>query len=122
MDKKDIEIIVTKGSGPGGQHRNKVETCVTVIHKPTGLQIKCQETRSKIKNIEIAKKKLEEKIKTHQDRQAQEAKNEKRKELIKNQKVIRTYNYTKNEVHDHRTKVKHDLKKFMKGDIDESKH
>lgn len=118
MDNKDLEIKVTKGSGPGGQHKNKVETCVIVIHKPTGIQVKCQETRSKLKNIEIAKKKLEEKLEKQQQNQIQEAKNERRKELIKNQKVVRTYNYVRNEVHDHRTKTKHDLKKFMRGEID----
>lgn len=118
MEDKDLDIRITRGSGPGGQHKNKVETCVIITHIPTGLQEKCQETRSKIKNIEIAKEKLQIKLNKLQEKKAQEAKNERRKELIKNQKVVRTYNYVRNEVYDHRTKTKHDLKKFMKGEIE----
>jgi len=118
MNEKDLHIRITRGHGNGGQHRNKVETCVIITHIPTGLQEKCQDTRSKIKNIELAKERLEQKIKRFEDKKLQETKNEKRKDLIKNQKVIRTYNYSRNEVYDHRTKTKHDLKKFMKGDID----
>ena len=55
---KDFKIKVTKGTGPGGQHKNKTESCVTITHIPTGLKEKCQETRSKIRNIEIAKQRL----------------------------------------------------------------
>jgi protein subunit release factor B len=45
MEKKDLKISYTRGSGPGGQHKNKVETCVTVTHLPTGLSERCQDTR-----------------------------------------------------------------------------
>jgi len=117
LNNKDIEIRITKGSGPGGQHKNKVETCVIITHLPTGLKEKCQDSRSQLKNIELAKERLEEKIKRFEDKKIQEIKNEKRKELIKNQQVIRTYNYSRNEVYDHRTKQRIDLKKFMKGEI-----
>ena len=118
MNNKDLHIIYTKGSGPGGQHRNKVETCVVITHVPTGLQERCQDTRSKSRNLKIAKERLEKKIREQEIKKLQEIKNEKRKELIKNQRVIRTYNYCKNEVYDHRAKTKHDLKVFMKGEID----
>lgn len=115
---KEFDIRVTKGSGPGGQHKNKVETCVTVTHIPTGLKVTCQETRSKNRNLKIAKRKLTEKIKAEENKKIQETKSKRRKELIENAKVIRTYNYNTNTVYDHRTKTKHDLKKFMKGEID----
>ena len=117
MNEKDLHIIYTKGSGPGGQHKNKVETCVVITHIPTGLQERCQDTRSKIKNTELAKQRLNKKIISTQEKQLQETKNNKRIELIKNQKVVRTYNYNRNEVYDHRTKSKHDLKRFLKGEL-----
>lgn len=115
---KDFNIRVTRGHGPGGQHKNKVETCVIVTHVPTGLQEKCQDTRYKSRNLKIAKERLDKKIVQKYREQIQEAKNKRRKELIRNHSVIRTYDYNKNEVRDHRTRVKHDLRKFMKGEID----
>lgn len=115
---KDFDIKFTKGSGPGGQHKNKVETCVVITHIPTGLQEKCQDTRSKVRNLKIAKERLENKIAENEKKKVKEIKSKKRKELIQNQKVIRTYNYNRNEVYDHRTKTKHDLKKFMNGEIE----
>jgi len=118
MEDKDLDIRITRGSGPGGQHKNKVETCVIITHIPTGLQEKCQDSRSKIKNIETAKERLAEKIKRLETQKINEAKNKRRLDLIKNQKVVRTYNYVRNEVYDHRTKTRHDLRKFMKGDLE----
>jgi len=122
MDDKDLHIRYTKGTGPGGQHKNKVETCVIVTHIPTGFQVRCQDTRSKIKNLEIAKERLEEKIKREEEKILQDKKNSRRKHLIKNPKVVRTYNYARNEVYDHRTGKKYNLKKFMDGKIDLSEN
>ena len=118
MEHKDLKIIYTRGSGPGGQHKNKVETCVVVTHVPTGLQERCQDTRSRERNLNLAKERLEKKIQLQEDQRVQELKNERRIELIKTQQVVRTYNYSRNEVYDNRTKTRHDLKKFMKGEID----
>ena len=118
MESKEFDIRITRGSGPGGQHKNKVETCVIITHLPTGLQEKCQDTRSKIKNIEITKERIIAKVNRLQQQKINEAKNDRRRELIKTQKVVRTYNFVRNEVYDHRTKTKHDLKKFMRGEID----
>ena len=118
MDSKEFDIRITRGSGPGGQHKNKVETCVIITHLPTGLQEKCQDTRSKLKNIELAKERLLAKIEKYEQNKINEARNNRRLELIKNQRVIRTYNYVRNEVYDHRTKTRHDLRKFMKSEIE----
>ena len=118
MDNKDLHIVYTKGSGPGGQHKNKVETCVVVTHVPTGLSERCQEARSKIRNLKIAKERLAKKIIEFENNKIQEKKKETWIKRIQNRKVIRTYNYNRNEIYDHRTKVKHDLKKFIRGEID----
>ena len=115
---KEFEIRYTRGSGPGGQHRNKVETCVIITHIPTGLQEKCEDTRYKNRNLQIAKKRLGAKIKEHETRLIREKTNAIRKELIQNNKTVKTYNYQRNTVYDHRTKVKADLKKVMNGELD----
>ncbi|GAG81670.1 unnamed protein product, partial [marine sediment metagenome] len=53
MKDKDFKITCTRGSGPGGQHRNKVESCVIVKHIPTGLQEKCEDTPNQNRNKNI---------------------------------------------------------------------
>lgn len=103
MNKNDFKIVVTKGSGPGGQNRNKVETCVTITHTPTGLQEKCEETRSKIKNQELAMKRLLDKIKQKEEKEKKEKFNEQRNKVIEEAGRVRTYNEQRNEVVDHRT-------------------
>ena len=47
---KQCEIAFGRGSGPGGQHRNKVETYVTITHSPTGITASAGERRSQIQN------------------------------------------------------------------------
>ena len=50
----DLEWATTRGSGPGGQHRNKVETCVQLRYRPTGLMVRCESERSQKQNKEGA--------------------------------------------------------------------
>ena len=51
---KDFEVRVARGSGPGGQNRNKVETAVTATHLRTGLQSHCESERSQQQNLDRA--------------------------------------------------------------------
>ena len=62
IDLKDITVQVYKASGAGGQHRNKVETAIRVIHRPTGIIVTASETKSKAQNKKRALEKLEEKL------------------------------------------------------------
>jgi protein subunit release factor A len=117
IDKKIFKVDVTKGTGAGGQHKNKVETCAVVTHIPSGLQEKCEETRSKIKNIETAYKRLVKRLQKIALAKKMEELNEKRREAIKSNGVIRTYNYKQNTVKDHRTGETANLKKVMDGNL-----
>ena len=118
MNKKDFEIQYTRGSGPGGQHRNKVETCVTIIHLPTGFREKCEDTRSKLKNKEIAMERLVARVKELEKNKKLEKQNELRKKIMEDKKAVRTYNFPRNEVVDTRTGKRANLKKVLDGDLD----
>jgi peptide chain release factor 1 len=113
----DFDIRVTKGSGPGGQHRNKVETCVIVTHIPTGITERCQDSRSQWQNKQLAKEKVMQRVERLKEQEKHTKQNEIRKKLIQNPKIIRTYSYLRNEVIDHRTKKHYDLNKFMDGKV-----
>ena len=56
---KDITEQAYRASGPGGQHRNKVETAIRLIHNPTGLIVTASDSRSKAQNKKRALAKLQ---------------------------------------------------------------
>jgi ribosome-associated protein len=59
---KEVEYSFIRGSGPGGQHRNKVETGVRLHHLPSGITITATAARSQKRNKELAMSRLIEKL------------------------------------------------------------
>lgn len=54
LNPADLDIKTTRGSGPGGQNRNKTESCVVATYKPTGLVVRIDTERSQHRNKALA--------------------------------------------------------------------
>lgn len=92
---EEIEENFLKGSGPGGQKINKTSSAVQLKHLPTGIVVKCQETRSRSQNRKIARKILGERIEElelgDQSRTAIKAREKSKKKVSADKKKRRKY-------------------------------
>lgn len=117
LNLSDVEITTTRDSGPGGQNRNKVESCVVAVHRPTGIRVKIA-AKSQHRNRALALQVLAgrlyelEREKQHSSRAAD------RKEQVgsgmRGDKV-RTYRTQDDQVVDHRTGQRWRLSNWLRG-------
>ena len=119
----DIVMETCKSSGAGGQHVNKTESAVRILHKPSGIVVECQEERSQYKNRDKAMKMLRTKLYDIKCREQHEAIASERKSQVgtgDRSERIRTYNYPQGRLTDHRIGLTlYTLERILKGDLDE---
>jgi peptide chain release factor 1 len=119
---EELEITVCRASGPGGQGVNTTDSAVQILHKPSGLIVRCADERSQQKNKAKAMKVLrsrlldrkiaEENAKYAAQRKAQVGTGERNER-------IRTYNFPQNRVTDHRIELTlYNLPAVMDGELD----
>jgi len=121
LDEEELEITAMRSSGPGGQHVNKTSSAVRVIHLPTGLQVKCQEDKSQLRNKAKALDLLRSKLYEIERLKRAEERSELRRTQVGSgdrSMRIRTYNYPQNRVTDHRLGESFSLEKILEGLLD----
>lgn len=122
LGKNEIRVEYTKGSGPGGQNRQKNETACTITHLETGLKTYCCNERSRAANYRKALKELEQRVKGLKEEAKAKGKKERRDKAIKETKTIRTYDFSRGVVTDHRTGKSASIKDILyKGKLDKLK-
>ncbi len=117
----DLKIETIKSSGAGGQHVNKTESAIRLIHKPSGIIIECQDERSQFKNRDKAMKLLRTKLYDMKESEQRERIASERRSQVgtgDRSERIRTYNYPQGRVTDHRIGFTlYSLESFLNGTI-----
>ena len=121
IDPKELEVSTFCSSSAGGQHMQKNETAIRIIHRPTGLVSTCQDERSqaqnKIKAMDVLRAKL---LKQRQDELDAERAGLRKGQVGTGERSekIRTYHFPESRITDHRIKLtEHNVSSFMAGDI-----
>lgn len=118
LDERDVEITTTRGTGPGGQHRNKTDSCVVARHRPTGQTVRVDmrsQHQSRAMALQILAARLDEAARETLERDRNAARRTQLGSGMRGDK-IRTYREQDDRVTDHRTGQTFSLKKWLRAD------
>jgi peptide chain release factor 1 len=123
INPSDLQIEATRAGGPGGQHVNTTDSAIRIVHLPTGIEVRCQDERSQLKNKDKALKILRSRLYDLQRREAEAERAAARRSQIgtaERSDKIRTYNFPQSRVTDHRIGLTvHNLTEVLEGDLEE---
>ncbi len=119
---EDLDIKVTRSSGPGGQSVNTTDSAVIITHIPSGITVQCQNEKSQHKNKAQALRVLRSRLLEQKQREEQAKYAAERKSQVgtgDRSERIRTYNFPQNRVTDHRFNISwHNLPDILEGNLE----
>ncbi|MCC7407624.1 MAG: peptide chain release factor 1, partial [Phycisphaeraceae bacterium] len=117
----DVQMHITTAQGPGGQNVNKVATAVHMLHVPTGIEVRMQESKSQQQNRVKAWTLLRARVFDHYQRIKQAERSESRSKMIgsgERSERIRTFRWKENIVVDHRLSESFNLQSVLAGELE----
>lgn len=122
IDAQELEITVSRASGPGGQGVNTTDSAVQILHRPTGLIVSCADERSQLKNKAKAMTVLRSRLLQRREEEERAKYAATRRSQIGSgdrSERIRTYNFPQNRVTDHRIGLTlYNLPQIMEGNLE----
>jgi len=123
LKQTDLRIETCRAGGAGGQHVNKTESAVQILHIPSNTMVRCEDGRSQTQNKEKAMQILLAKLFEKKQQEQADAYSAQRRSLIGSadrSEKIRTYNYPQSRITDHRINfTSHQMEAVLNGDISE---
>ena len=123
IEESDLQVVVFRSSGPGGQSVNTTDSAVRITHKPTGIIVSMQDEKSQLQNKARAMVVLRSRLLQAEQERIQAEQSASRKGQMGGggrSEKIRTYNFKENRVTDHRIGLTlYKLDRILSGDINQ---